>query len=511
MHKLVTLINTNQVKPSIAPIGLDYLHGSLVRAGFEVELLDLCFSEDFEADIANYCSTRRPDFWGVTLRNSDDTYFASQHSFMTLVQRMVQVVKRHSDAPITMGGVGFSIMPKQILDYCQADFGIVCEGEVSFPLLLTRLAKGESYDDISGLVYRTADGFKQNPTSYADLSQVGAHSRNFIDNKKYFALGGQAGIETKRGCNRACIYCVEPRVKGSKVRLRDPAHVVDEMESLLDRGIYAFHVNDSEFNLDIDHARAFCDEIRRRNLHERVQWYAYGMPAPFPDRLARSMSEAGCAGMNFGVDSASEKMLRVLKRTFRPKHIAAAVETCKRYQLPYMIEILFGAPGETAETVKETIDFLRQIDAERVFITVGLRVFPDTELEEMVRGEGISPDNPNLYGVIKDNDKLIYPLFYLASQIAPNPPEYIGQLIGDDPRFFGVNTSNMNYNANQLLVEAIERGERGAYWAILADIGAKDPALMAHNSAIPVPLSVEQEEQELVQIGKKGSLNGTRV
>ena len=494
MKKLVTFVNTNQIRPTIAPIAFDYLHEPLTRAGFRVELLDLCFADDYAEAIAAYCAEKQTDFWGVTLRNSDDTYFSSQHSFIPTVRDMVQAIRRHSDAPITMGGVGFSIMPEKILKFCGADFGIVCEGEVAFPMLLTRLVSGESYADVPNLVYRTEEGIRRNPVRFAELSSLDSHRRDLIDNEKYFTFGGQAGVETKRGCNRRCIYCVEPLVKGGVVRFHDPVHVVDEMESLVERGVYAIHINDSEFNLSIKHPLAVCDEIIRRGLHRRVEWYAYGMPAPFPNELARRMRAAGCVGMNLGVDSASEKMLRILRRTFKPQDIADAVETCRRNGLRYIVEILFGAPGETAETVKETIDFLKAIDAERVSVTAGLRVFPGTELEEMVRAEGITPDNPNLFGVIEGNDELLQPLFYLPITIAPRPLEYIAELTRGDERFFGVNTDGFNYNANDLLVEAIARGEKGAYWAILSDCVERRRAEMLANASygagrVPVHIS----------------------
>lgn len=486
MTRHVTLVNTNQVKPAIAPIAFDYLHEPLLRAGFQADLLDLCFSQDFERDIKEYCRRNRPDFWGVTLRNTDDVYFSSQHSFLIVVREIVAALRRHCDVPIIMGGVGFSIMPEKILESCGADFGIVCEGEVSFPLLLTRLVNRQPYDDISGLVYKSDGDFKRNPVTFADLGEVGAHHRLLVDNEKYFATGGLAAVETKRGCTRACIYCVEPIVKGRRVRLRDPRDIADEIESLANRGIHAIHINDSEFNLDVGHAVQFCDELRRRKLQDRIQWYAYGMPAPFPEKLAHAMKESGCVGMNFGTDSASNVMLRILKRTFRPKHIAEAVNLCKRYGIKHILEILFGAPGETTETVKETIDFLKQLDPERVSVTAGLRVFPGTELEAMVRAEGISRDNPNLFGEIEDNEDLLKPLFYLSAQIAPKPLEYIATLIGADARFFGVNTENFNYNANNLLIEAIAGGARGAYWVLLSNMINSQIKHEQNNSPFPI-------------------------
>jgi radical SAM superfamily enzyme YgiQ (UPF0313 family) len=479
----VVLVNTNQIKPSIAPIAFDYLYEPLVEAGFEVGLLDLCFSENYEESIDAYCRSQRVDFWGVTLRNTDDTYFSSHQSFIQQIRDMVQALRRRRPVPITMGGVGFSIMPERILEACGADYGVVCEGEVAFPALLRRLFRNEPVDDVPNLVHRAAGRIVRNEVKYADLATVPTHGRRLVNNEKYFLHGGQAAVETKRGCNRHCIYCVEPLTKGSKLRFHTPEQVADQVESLVERGIYAFHVNDSEFNLSIRHPLAVCDELIRRGLHRRIEWYAYGMPAPFPDELAARMRKAGCVGMNFGTDSANEKMLRILRRTFTRSDIARAVETSRRHGLRYIVELLFGAPGETAETVKDTIDYMKEIDAARVSVTVGLRVFPGTELEEIVRAEGITSANPNLYGAIEGNDDLLKPLFYLPTTIGPKPLEYIDSLIRGDRRFFSVNSDEFNYNANDLLVNAIGSGARGAYWAILSDNvanGTGAPAVAAN-------------------------------
>jgi hypothetical protein len=126
---------------------------------------------------------------------------------------------------------------------------------------------------------------------------------------------------------------------------------------------------------------------------------------------------------------------------------------------------------------------LKAIDAERVSVTAGLRVFPGTELEQMVRAEGITPDNPNLFGVIEDNEDLLQPLFYLPVTIAPKPLEYIAELTKGDERFFGVNADGFNYNANDVLVDAIARGEKGAYWAILSDCFKRHRAEMSANAS----------------------------
>lgn len=471
MTSLITLVNSNQVKPPIAPIAFDYLHGPLVDAGFSVDVLDLCFADDPATAIRHYCQEKRPNFWGVTLRNTDDVYMGSGYSFLAGVRDMIAALRRYRDVPIVLGGVGFSVMPKQLLRYLGADYGIISEGEVALPALLRRLRANADVADIPGLVYRRAGEIHVNrhaKGAYTAVPQTPAHRRTLVDNARYFRQGGQLGLETKRGCNRRCIYCVEPLAKGQQVRIRDPALIVDEIESLLEQGFNVFHINDSEFNLSISHPLALCAEIRKRRLQNKIEWYAYGMPAPFPDHLAAAMRSAGCVGMNFGVDTASEKMLRILRRTFEPHDIRNAIATVKRHGLQHIIELLFGAPGETPETVRETIDFIKDADPEYVSVTVGLRIFPDTELERMVRAEGLTPDNPALKGAIEDNDDLLLPVFYTSPALGPDPFALVGSFIDGDPRFLDPNAPEFNYNANDVLVNAIADGERGAYWAILS-------------------------------------------
>lgn len=465
---VVAMVNTNRIQPPIAPIAFDYLYEPLRAAGFAPVLLDLCFEDDWRAAIAQLIARAPPSFWGVTLRNTDDTYFSGRHSFLDLVRTMISEIRTRSAAPVVLGGVGFSTMPEAILGHCGADFGVVREGEVSFPALLTRLAQSRSPADVPGIVHRTAAGIVVNEADFVDLAEVPARARGFVDNGRYFAEGGMVAVETKRGCNRSCIYCVEPGAKGRTVRLRPPAMAVDEMERLADRGLDAFHINDSEFNLNVGHALAFCGEISRRgDLARRIRWYAYGMPHPFPRRLADAMVEAGCAGMNFGTDSADDRILRAIRRTFRRRHIAAMVETCRSAGLVNMIELLFGFPEETTETLASTIDFLRECDARLVSLTAGIRVFPGTVMAERVRAEGIGPHNPNLHGAVADNAELLKPLFYLNAALGPDPAATITDLVAGDPRFLPVNSAIMNYDDNRLLVDAIAAGARGAYWDIL--------------------------------------------
>ncbi len=281
-----------------------------------------------------------------------------------------------------------------------------------------------------------------------------------------FALtGGMVGFETKRGCDRRCIYCADPIAKGKNVRVRPPKSVVDELEKLLEQGIDHIHTCDSEFNLHEQHVIEICREINRRNLGERLRWYAYCMPTPFSTELARLMRSAGCAGINFGVDNGDEEMLRRLRRDFTPEDISNAARSCKEVGIAVMFDLLLGSPGESKESLTRTIELMRQAKPDKVGVSLGVRVYEGTELANAVmQGEM----KKGLVGGKNPSE----PLFFMEPRIADFAFELLDKLVGDDKRFFFFDPSrpdrNYNYNANQILVDAIRKGYRGAYWDILS-------------------------------------------
>jgi radical SAM superfamily enzyme YgiQ (UPF0313 family) len=471
----VVLINPNQMKPVVTPIALDYLGEALRKRGFSVDILDLAFERDFKVAIDNYFSGNNSvSAIGISIRNTDDCYFASQDFLIPQVKQVADYLKTKTSAPVIFGGVGFSVMPEAVLNYCQVDLGVRGEGEESFPLLIERVLHGKDYDDVPGVIYRTSDGFKSNPPQYLDLKKLPFFTRDFIDNKRYYREGGMGSIETKRGCEKSCIYCADRVAKGKKYRLRPPEAVVDEIEVLVKKGIYHFHLCDSEFNLPYEHAVAICEEIIRRGLGPKLAWYGYLSPSPFDSELAALMKRAGCAGIDFGVDSGCDEILKNLGRDFTVDEIVKTASICHRYEIVFMYDLLLGGPGETKETIRKTIKLMKKIKPSRVGLSVGVRIYPGTPLGEMVKKEGVSPHNPALFGKVRGNENFLEPIFYISPEVGPGINAYIGELIGGDERFFFASpdevSQNYNYNENSVLVEAIKKGYRGAFWDILRKI-----------------------------------------
>jgi radical SAM superfamily enzyme YgiQ (UPF0313 family) len=473
----VLLVNPNQMKPPVAPLALDYLASALKKNGFQVDLLDLCFSNDISLDIESYFARNDVMAIAVTLRNTDDTYLASQDFCIDRYKAVIDLVKANTDSPIILGGSGFSIMPQAILSYYDLKLGIWGEGELSLPLLVGRIAAKHEFHDVPGLVYRTPEGFQVNKPKYLDLSRIATPERDVVDNRRYFIEGGMGNVESKRGCPEWCIYCADPVGKGKKLRLRSPKSVADEIEALLGKGIDHLHFCDSEFNISENHARDICLELVERGLGDKIRWYAYASPKPFSKELATLCNRAGCAGIDFGVDSGCDAILRRLGRDFFVQDLRRTAEICHQEGIIFMYDLLLGGPSETRESMRETIETMKRLSPDRIGVSFGVRIFPQTKLAALVKRQGLLKENPNIRGKVVGNDNFFAPVFYLSSGLGPDAPDYLSRLIGGDERFFFVSPSegerNYNYNDNTVLVNTIKAGCRGAFWDIMRRIGSE--------------------------------------
>jgi tryptophan 2-C-methyltransferase len=480
----LTLVNTNRMLPPIAPIGLDYIASAVRRAGHKVEWADLCLAQDPDAQWDRCFAGRRPDLVGLTFRNVDDCFWPSAQSFLPTLLDDVAAVRRRTDAPIVLGGVGYSIFPQRILEVTGADFGIHGDGETALVQLLSQIGGKRRWEDVDGLLFWHDGRVVANPPAWPSKISV-APVRDLADNAAYFRLGGQIGVETKRGCGRCCLYCADPVAKGKAYRRRAPDEVADEFAALLAAGIDVVHLCDAEFNLPPEHAQQVCEALIARRLGDRMRWYAYLAVVPLPESLIRRMRQAGCVGINFTSDSAHPAMLAVYGHTHRRSDLEHAVRSCRKHGIAVMLDMLLGGPGETPETLSETIRAFQEIDPDCAGAALGVRVYPGTPLAAMLQAAGSWNDNPNLRRRETGPLDLLQPVFYLSTHLGERPAALVRELIGDDPRFFPpqedqpadhpAKDDGHNYNQNQTLQDAIAAGCRGAYWDILRNAKEMSP------------------------------------
>ena len=465
MREHVLLVNPNRIRPPIAPIAVEHLASALERQGTCVRVLDLAWSRSVDDDV-RAAVRERPVLVGLTLRNLDDSSAASRVSFLPDHQEVVAAIRRHTDAPLVLGGVGFSIAPAAALLALGADFGVRGEGEDALALL----ARGCAPESIPGLLWRDGGNLREKPPRPIDLPSQAAPRRTFIDNARYLREGAQVGFETSRGCPMACRYCADPLAGGRALRRRAPESVADEVAELCAGGIDVLHTCDSEFGLDPAHAEAVSSAIAARGLGARVRWYAYCTPSGFTAGLASAMRAAGCVGVNFGIDHVDDTLLARLGRVHRLADIERARGACLRAGLKVMFDLILGGPGETRATIAGAIEAMLRLDPEAVGVTLGLRLYRGTPLGDELAPAGL----PARRGVHAADGDLLGPSFFIDEALGDDIRPWLSSVIAGDPRFFflaeagaGADAASYNYNDNGPLEEAIAAGARGAYWDIL--------------------------------------------
>jgi len=472
---MLTLINTNQMLPPIGPIALDYIGASAEKVGIEVEIVDLCLVDNPVQTLEDHFADHSPQLVGLTFRNTDDCFWPSARWFVPELKKTIDAIRKMTDAPIVIGGVGFSVFAERIVEYTGADFGIRGDGEQAIVSLVSELKNSKRFERVEGLIWRSNGNIYSNKPSWPSPLSLPTN-RDKIDNFTYFKKGGQCGLETKRGCNRGCIYCADHLSKGAMARLREPSEIAGEAQSLIAQGIEVMHTCDAEFNIPRDHAYAVCEEFIRRSIGKKLSWYTYMTVVPFDAELAEAMKKAGCVGINFTGDSGSALMLKTYGQHHNVEDLASAVRLCRENDIKVMIDLLLGGPGETPETVAQTIDFIKKINPDCAGASLGIRIYPGTRMADIVANEGPAEANPNILRKYSGPVDLFQPTFYISHALGSQPARLVKDLIAGDKRFFeptepesleSGQTKDHNYNDNLELTEAIKNGQRGAYWDIL--------------------------------------------
>ncbi|MCX5636278.1 MAG: cobalamin B12-binding domain-containing protein, partial [Planctomycetota bacterium] len=151
--KMLTLININRMSPPIGPLGLDYIAGAARKAGIKTDLVDLCLADEPVKTLQDYFAKHNPQLVGLSFRNVDDCFWPSARWFIPDLAETIRTIRTMTDAPIVLGGVGFSIFARQIVEYTGADFGIRGDGENAIVSLHNQLCGSGKFENIDGLIW----------------------------------------------------------------------------------------------------------------------------------------------------------------------------------------------------------------------------------------------------------------------------------------------------------------------------------------------------------------------
>lgn len=400
MRVLLISANTEKISMTTLPLGLACVAAATRKSGHEVAMLDLQVEKDTPTVLRETIEGFRPDIIGLSVRNIDDQNMENPRFLLEKARKIVDRCRNLSRAKIVLGGAGYSIFPEGALSFLGADMGIQGEGEVAFPALIARMEQGADLSGVFGL-YLPGQGLQFKRRFAKNLDTLP------LPETDLWSLPSQKDelwmpVQTRRGCPLNCSYCSTGAIEGRVLRRHSPEAIVRWIARWREAGIHQFFFVDNTFNLPPSPAKEICRKIINYGLN--IRWWSILYPAHVDKELVELMGKAGCEQVSIGFESGSEGILKSMNKRFTLKDVRQISGMLSDRGIRRMGFLLLGSPGETRESVEESLVFADSLKLESMKITVGVRIYPHTSLAKMAVDEG----------VISPHDDLLFPRFYLA-------------------------------------------------------------------------------------------------
>jgi len=411
MNILIISTNRNTLPMPVMPIGACVVAEAAERAGHTVHLLDLMFNKDPLSAIESAVTVLKPDVVGLSVRNIDNNDMRDTVFFLNDLRSMVKTIRDRTSAPIVLGGAALGVMPEEILRLATVSCGVIGDGETVFPLLLERIAQNRRFHDMPGIAVIEEGTFRANACLASGFSDkcLAPDYHRWVNTKAYQSQMATVPIQTKIGCQFQCVYCTYRKIEGSAYRFVDPGSVADAVARLSQKGLSDIEFVDSVFNAPLDHAMAVCDALARGNHKARLQSLELN-PLFVDDALLAAMERAGFVGMGITLESASDPVLQGLQKGFTSDDVYRAAEVVRRRGIPCAWIFMLGGPGETEDTVRETLRFAEKHirPQDTAFFNIGIRIYPGTKLETIAREQGV---------LSCSREEMLSPVFYSSPEV----------------------------------------------------------------------------------------------
>lgn len=366
------------------PLGLGYLASYLRERGFTVSIVDATFMGERSA--IESVKKLRPRIIGV-------------YSMFTMKEASIRFARalRNSCQRLVVGGPLPTVEPESYLN----DFDIVAIGEGEKTIL--QIAEGLELQDVGGIVYKSStEGIEEgilNNIVYTepnpiieDLDTIPFPARDLFDNEAYISYYRRKGIPpttssiTSRGCPFRCDFCSRP-IFGNSFRERGAKNIVDEVEDILKLGYKRIFFQDDCFTLTKNRIHEFCDEVDERGL--QFSWECLSRVDNMCLETANRMKETGCERVFFGLESGSNRILKVMNKSATVEQGRNAVESAHQAGLKTGTFFILGYPGEDNESMLETLHFAQRLPTDYLSFTYPYPI-PGTPLYERLKEKGIN-------------------------------------------------------------------------------------------------------------------------
>jgi len=345
------------------PIGLYSVGAVLKDNGYDVDILNWHDIHKRPHEIRETLLAKRPDVIGFSILH------ANRWGGIEIARTAKEL---DPTVKIVFGGIGATFLWEHLLKHFpEIDFVVLGEGDFTFLNLIKHLGKEKEgrIEDIKGIAYRENGKIERTEEAeyLRDLDTLPIPAR-------YFEY---RHVSSSRGCPWNCTFCGSPGFWGRRLRFRSAEHFVEELEILYQKGVTFFYFSDDTFAMNHQRVIEICQRIIDRGL--AITWYAISRVDDVNEEVLSWMRKAGCIQISYGVESGSEKIRDLLNKKIDSRQIKKAFSLTTKYGILARAYFIYGSPGETWETIQETLDLIREIKALSTIFYI-LDFYPGTNL-----------------------------------------------------------------------------------------------------------------------------------
>ena len=364
------------------PLGLCYIAAVLEKNSIDVEILDAAVLNLTVEETVEHVTKKNSDVVGIT---------ATTPLAFSAIETLKKIKTALPKTITVFGGPHINAIPYETMkSYPFIDIGVLGEGEYA----MLDIASGVPLKKIRGIIYRKEKEIIVNEKRefIKNLDSLPFPARHLLPDLKFYKLSPSdyerlpvTTMITSRGCPFNCIFC-NKQVFGRFYRSMSAERVIDEIKHLMKNyGIKEVKIWDDIFTLEKERTEKICDIIIKEKMD--ITWSCESRVDLVTKSMLLKMKKAGCWCIDYGIESASQKILDFARKGITISQIEKAIKWTKEVGIKVRGYFVIGLPGDTERTIRKTIDFSKKLDLDYVTFFI-MTPFPGTDLYSLAEKLG---------------------------------------------------------------------------------------------------------------------------